>query len=359
MRMAGWPDNLAVRWLPLLLVALAAFAPGGAFAASPEPDSPVARYLAARQELDAATDVPPHALASPDPTFRGIVLELRGEIVAIITPEPSAADSSPTCLLLQTELGVTIPLDYAQAPEMFRVGQRVAALARLCDDPQRSGHFVVEHIIPEQDLLAAISEDEAQPREDSGLAESNSGEPAAPGPPADRGHPPLPAAATDLYNPEKIAVWQEWIGRHNPRLSESDRELIVRWVLYHSRDFGVDHRLIFSVILAESSFDPYCVSHAGAQGLMQLMPGTARGLGVEDSFYFPENIRGGVQYLSKYLREYQDKSNYEQCALALACYNAGPNAVKKYGGVPPFSETRRYIVKVTQQFYDLYKAGYP
>ena len=63
--------------------------------------------------------------------------------------------------------------------------------------------------------------------------------------------------------------------------------------------------------------------------------------------------------MSKYLREYQDKSNYEQCALALACYNAGPNAVKKYGGVPPFSETRRYIVKVTQQFYDLYKAGYP
>ncbi len=73
----------------------------------------------------------------------------------------------------------------------------------------------------------------------------------------------------------------------------------------------------------------------------------------------PENIRGGVEYLAKYLRQYRGETNYRQCALALACYNAGPNAVKQYGGVPPFPETRRYVVKVTQQFHDLDKTGYP
>ncbi len=358
MRVAGWSDNLAV--CCLLLAVLVAFAPKGALAASPDPDSAVARYLAAREELDPVTDVPAHALASSDASLREVVLELRGEIVAIITPDRKVADPPPHCLLLQTGVGVTIALDYQPCAEQLRVGQRVVTLVRLSDDPHRRGHFVVEHLVPEQDLLAAESDDAPGPGEDLEQVEGDASERVSPTALSARHVRPPPAVeGLDLYDPEKIEVWKAWIAGHNSKLSETDRDKIVRWVLYHSRNLGVDHRLVFSVILAESNFDPYCVSPAGAQGLMQLMPGTARHLGVEDSFYFPENIRGGVEYLSRYLRKYRGESNYRQCALALACYNAGPNAVEKYGGVPPFRETRGYIVKVTQQFYDLFKAGYP
>ena len=363
MKAAGWPSNLIIPSRPLLLAAVVAVSFSATLSAAPETDSPAARYRAAREALDVVSDIPPQALASLDASLAGIVVELRGEIVAIITPGQDAADSALSCLLLQTAVDVTVPLDYQQVPGEFQVGQRVAVLAKLSDDSQRQGHFVVEHLILERELLGETGADGAGTQEDGYPADNGSSTPEAADVPGQSGNVPAPPQATDegVYDPQRIEVWQVWIAQHNPNLSDTERDRIVRWVLYHcynpEYDVHPDHRLIFSVILAESNFDPYCVSHAGAQGLMQLMPGTARGLGVEDAFYFPDNIRGGVEYLSKYLVRFRDKSNYEQCALALACYNAGPNAVEQYGGVPPFAETRRYIARVTQQFYDLCKAG--
>ena len=99
--------------------------------------------------------------------------------------------------------------------------------------------------------------------------------------------------------------------------------------------YGVDANLVRSVIRAESNFNPKAVSSAGARGLMQLMPATAAGLGVGDSFNPQENINGGVKLLSRLLRKYDG-----DVRLALAAYNAGPGAVARYGGVPPYQETR-------------------
>lgn len=323
---------------------------GGELSAQPAADSTVADYLADRAELDAVTNVPPSALASLDASLIGTVLELRGEIIAIINSDQQGAEAPVSCLLLQTDPGVTVPLDYGGDVEQLQVGQRVAVLAKLCDEATNRGHFQVRHLVSENELLAAR---ERQVTEQEGAVESPPTAPEISQPSA----PPTPSQVP--YDSEDLAVWKEWIGRHNPKLSDSQREKMVRWVLYHSRNYGVDHRLVFSVILSESNFDPDAVSYAGAQGLMQLMPSTARHLNVEDPFYYPENIRGGIEYLAKYLRKFRGESNYRQCALALACYNAGPNAVEKYGGVPPFAETRNYIRQVTQQFYELYKAGYP
>lgn len=108
-----------------------------------------------------------------------------------------------------------------------------------------------------------------------------------------------------------------------------------------SKEFSVPVSLLKAVGKAESNFDPKAQSHSGAQGIMQLMPSTARSLGVTDSFDAEQNIMGGAKYLSQLLTKYDGNVK-----LALAAYNAGSGNVAKYGGIPPFKETQNYVNKV-------------
>ncbi len=108
--------------------------------------------------------------------------------------------------------------------------------------------------------------------------------------------------------------------------------------------YDVDPLLVDSVIRAESNYNPFAVSPKGARGLMQLMPGTARRLAVQDSFNPKQNIDGGVRHLKYLLDLYGGQPSPEQ--LAVAAYNAGEGAVQKYGGVPPYRETTQYVKKV-------------
>ena len=108
-----------------------------------------------------------------------------------------------------------------------------------------------------------------------------------------------------------------------------------------AKKHNIDADLIRAVAQVESCFDSNAVSTVGAQGLMQLMPGTALELGVSDSFDAVQNINGGASYLAKMLKRFNQNHKY-----ALAAYNAGPGAVDKHRGIPPFPETQAYVTKV-------------
>jgi soluble lytic murein transglycosylase-like protein len=119
----------------------------------------------------------------------------------------------------------------------------------------------------------------------------------------------------------------------------------------YSTRHDLDPRLVRAVIEAESGYNPRARSHKGAMGLMQLMPATARSLAVSDPYDPEQNVRGGTAYLRRLM------DRYGQTELALAAYNAGPEAVDRYGGVPPYRETRTYIERVLGLYGHPYRHG--
>ena len=150
--------------------------------------------------------------------------------------------------------------------------------------------------------------------------------PDPPAPPSPAEQPPAGKSAADS----------------NGKLSQADLgEVLGR----AGREHNLDVDLLASLVKAESGGNTRAVSPAGARGLMQLMPATAAGLGVKDSFKPEENVRGGSTYLDALLTRY-----HENLALALAAYNAGPAAVDKYRGIPPYRETEAYVARVIHEF---------
>jgi soluble lytic murein transglycosylase-like protein len=131
-----------------------------------------------------------------------------------------------------------------------------------------------------------------------------------------------------------------------PTAAPTPNPTTLRQLLTHAgTQHNIDADLLASIVHAESNGNPRAVSRAGAQGLMQLMPATASTLGVHNSFAPDQNISGGTTYLDQLLTRYHDNT-----ALAVAAYNAGPAAVDRYHGIPPFAETRAYVARVIREF---------
>lgn len=157
-----------------------------------------------------------------------------------------------------------------------------------------------------------------------------------------RGGPPPP-------DPERIlAAYAQTIAYFNRRLDEAQRYTIARYIISFSQQIGVDARLVMAVVACESNFNPEATSRTGAMGLGQLMPATAHGMGVRNAYDTKENLWAAVRLVRGHL-ENQDGD----IARALACYNAGSGAVRRYGGIPPYRETQNYIRKVVNLYLQL------
>jgi hypothetical protein len=143
---------------------------------------------------------------------------------------------------------------------------------------------------------------------------------------------PEPVAAVKMPSPVTL-------------MTAPTREEMHEMLAHAGAKHNIDEDLLASVVRAESGGQVRAVSRTGAKGLMQLMPGTASAMGVDDAFRPEQNISGGTAYLDSLLTRYHDN-----VALALAAYNAGPGAVDKYHGVPPYRETREYVARVIREF---------
>jgi soluble lytic murein transglycosylase-like protein len=153
----------------------------------------------------------------------------------------------------------------------------------------------------------------------------------------------LPAAALVIYPAYRNAVHHL-----NPSLSESELNTITTCILGFSDLYHVDPRLVIAMMIAESGFHINSTSCTGAMGLGQLMPETARGLGVTNAYDPVQNIEGSVRLLREHLQQYGGR-----ISLTMAAYNAGPGAVSKYHGVPPYRETENYVAKVASLYRQL------
>jgi soluble lytic murein transglycosylase-like protein len=163
--------------------------------------------------------------------------------------------------------------------------------------------------------------------------------------------PARPAAITEIA-PENTQETTEADAAKTPfayllnlyrHANQSENELmndIHSEIAAAAEKYSIDPNLIKAVMKSESNFNPEALSRAGAMGLMQLMPGTAASLGVSDPYNISQNIDGGANYLRRMLDMFGEEN------LAVAAYNAGPNAVKKHDGIPPFNETQRFVPKV-------------
>jgi hypothetical protein len=153
-----------------------------------------------------------------------------------------------------------------------------------------------------------------------------------------------------IFPDNLVKAYQYGILYFNPKMDAAKARSLAHAVLYYSEKAGVDARLVMAVIACESGFRENALSPKGAMGLGQLMPGTAKGAGVTNPWDPIDNIAGSIRLIGWSLDAYKGKNAWDRICLALATYNAGGSAVRRYGGVPPYRQTVNYINNVTSLY---------
>ena len=299
--------------------------------------------------------VPFDALSQPQ-RYQSKLFEVRGPITGVLGSDSQTLlligpNGSPTATVAVTE-------DRRLRHEgILDVGHTVRALCRVVPSSDGSSANALELVVAVHEHEAVdVDEDRARVAAEKARKEAalKSRQNRTPQRLASRGvytNFNYPRGRT-LTETELLEVYSGAVRHFNGRLSQSDANRIASIIIGYSRRYGLDARLVMAVIAVESNFNPNAVSRVGARGLGQLMPGTANDLGVANSFDPVQNLEGSTRLLKTHLVNMTSagKPSEEALKLALACYNAGAGAVKKYQGVPPYRETQQYVVKITRLY---------
>jgi soluble lytic murein transglycosylase-like protein len=306
------------------------------------------------------------ALRQPN-AYAGRMLEVSAIVSGIVSvgEDRTALLSMTSAAGISQSVALSIPPGLRGAAWLDSGAQVRVLLAAAPDDPNLPSGLRLVAVAPEGDIVAAeiqaaklqnallarrqaSSSSRSLPRRNGRrtvyAADTNPGHPAG----------ALSARALSIYQP-----YRSLVRRWNRRLSDADVDKITTSILYFSDINNLDPRLPVAMIIAESDFDLYSTSRTGAMGLSQLMPSTARGLGVTNAYDPVQNIGAAVHILRGHLDSYGGAPAnagiipFNQIALTMAAYNAGPGAVRKYHGVPPYRETKRYIQRVASLYHQM------
>ena len=342
---------------PLLLIAAALFA-----AAPPcYGSTPTEQYLAARRTSPPRPGLTLQAAAQNPDACRGMTLEIAGRLLGWARTDEGAS------LMLATDNNGTLNLTMSRMPDWIQPGERLRALvviggaggdgaAAVIGAPD----LLIVAVASASDIAAAEARWQASEQERVRRGQQTRAAIARAGAVLGqrRGRGSSPRASLDArsahlsrsLSPNARAVYEPYraaIRGYNRRLTEREVDAITSAILIHSEQMGVDPRLVIALVIAESSFDPGATSRVGAMGLGQIMPGTAREIGLANPYDPVQNIAGAVYLLKTRLDKYSAGGDVTMGRiLALASYNAGMGAVKRHKGVPPYRETRNYVKKV-------------
>ncbi len=266
-------------------------------------------------------------------------LEIRG------TVKGTFAANGRRVLMVDRGDGESIFVQAAEIPDWLTNGHVVARLLIRAEKDEEEGELRAWLIGAAEDYEIA----EIERKEAERIAAANRAK--APKTPPSR---PAHTSGKEWNLPagEAVAYYAGFIKQRNRRLSDGEAWRIAQGIIGFSVMYGVDARLIMAMVMAESGFNPSATSRSGAMGLGQLMPGTARGMGLTNAYDTTQNLYATVRTVRGHLERYGKKTGDEFHALVLmlAAYNAGSGSVRKYQGIPPFKETQRYIQKVVAYY---------
>ena len=358
--------------LPFLLCAAALVVPVPAAAQTEDASVTPAttQYLALRR-VSPPLSIPLSELAQNPAGYRGRTLEVEGKLVGICS-----GDEGLTRLMLLSDNAGSLSLTMSHVPEWVRAGSRIRVLIIVTAAPNEPS--TVELGIPEMEVVAVASAWDLQALEERARMsaatraaydaaarrataarrrQQGAGKVALERPmPAARYAPgPTPTGGLSRNAQAVFASYRAFIRERNTRLTEAQVSDITWAVLRYSEALDTDPRLVIALIIAESDFDPRSTSNKGAMGLGQIMPDEAHDLGGKIGLNNPydpvQNVAGSIYLLRTHLARYaggkaMNAMHWNEISLALAAYNAGPGAVKRYGGIPPYRETQNYVRKI-------------
>lgn len=263
------------------------------------------------------------------------VLEIQGSVKGHVKSGDSAT------LILESTSGEDLFVEAAPSADWLMGNEVPARLIIRAHRPHEAGDLRAVLIGAAPEHKVASHEEANRPKPSPTVS---------PAPRKLKGPIGRPQTTRNLQLPtsEVLPYYAAFIKKRNPRLSDAEATRIAHAVIGFSIRYGVDARLVMAMVLVESGFNPNATSRKGAMGLGQLMPSTAKSMGVSNAYDSVDNLFGTVRLVRGHLEKYYKQTNdgFESLVLALAAYNAGGGAVKRHNGVPPYRETQNYVKKV-------------